>query len=157
MVTFKSTSKLSFPRYLSMPYAFARVGLIPGISLLFLAAIITWFSLRILITSAISSSYKAQPSHSLYFTPPAAPSYAELARASMRGANMPTLVEILVALSCLGFAVSYLVAIGECMPGLVSAIFPGIENSTGLVSSFAMDTRLWMFGMSFAIQCAPAK
>ncbi|KAJ3055270.1 hypothetical protein HK097_011001, partial [Rhizophlyctis rosea] len=133
---------------MSMPYAFARVGLLPGITLVLISAIATWFSLRILIASAQSPHHLAarNPSHPLtFFTPFSAPSYAALSRGSMGGSS-GWWVDMLVAMSCLGFAVGYLVAIGECMPRLVTSVVPGLVGVEGIVAGLLLNKHFWMFG-----------
>ncbi|KAJ3043059.1 hypothetical protein HDV00_005967 [Rhizophlyctis rosea] len=138
---------------MSMPYAFARLGLIPGVSLVLLSAIITWFSLRILISSAQFPHHlgaRTVTERLTFFTPSGAPSYAILSRTSM-GASSAWWVDLLVAMSCFGFAVGYLVAIGECMPRLVTTVLPGMEMGEGFLALLLMNKRFWMFAALFLL------
>lgn len=100
----------------SLPYAFQTVGVGTGALLLALAALSSWFSLHLLVASA-EMTYGSVEQASI-FVPLGVPSYSSIARRCM-GRKGAILADVAMALSCLGFATSYLVSIGEVMPVFV--------------------------------------
>ncbi len=123
---------------LSMPYAFATVGVLPGILLLSACAFATWFSLRILVSSSLmahsiclnevdamaSAAPASGGAHAFTLLSPGSyPTYGYLARVAF-GPKYAAWVDFAMAFGCFGFAVSYLTAIRDCMPRLFLFLLP---------------------------------
>ncbi|RKO83009.1 hypothetical protein BDK51DRAFT_48651 [Blyttiomyces helicus] len=150
-----------------MPFVLRHFGLVLGTLMVSLAAIGTWFSLRLLVSDAeaaqavhltlddvptaaphrilflrhTASNTVALPAcPQTFFTPKNTPSYATLARAAL-GRRAALAVDFAVAVSCLGFATSFLICIGDEMPVLIREIVP-LEFAGGLLE----NRTFWMFG-----------
>ncbi|KAI8924730.1 transmembrane amino acid transporter protein-domain-containing protein [Entophlyctis helioformis] len=138
---------------MSIPYAFATVGLGYGIFLVFASAAATWFSLRLLVSSAQlaygSASGGRIPSHTSLFIAQGEPSYGALAKTAM-GRRGAVWADIAMAVSCFGFAVSYLVAIADSMPAAAAYLFPADLVGSWL-AGVLQNPQFWIFAFIVVI------
>merc|ERR1719233_2389900 len=105
---------------LALPYAFSKMGVIIGASVMVISAIGTMFCLHILSI------------HSLQLRNP---SYSKLATMTMP--KFKVLVDFAIALMCFGNAIGYMCLIGDNIPDAISGIFP---DTKGLLIS----RRFWI-------------
>ncbi|KAI9204004.1 transmembrane amino acid transporter protein-domain-containing protein, partial [Polychytrium aggregatum] len=140
---------------LSMAYAFAAVGLLGGTLLVVISAAATWFSLRLLISSA----RLAHGPHPLQ-----EPSYGSLAALTIRSKFGRIVVDLIVAVSCMGMASSYIVAIGDVMPRFIADILgiDSVDPSMGMLSlsmgephafwiRILLSRQFWMIAFLFVL------
>ncbi|KAL2919386.1 hypothetical protein HK105_201030 [Polyrhizophydium stewartii] len=139
---------------MSLPYAFATVGLGFGSLLICVSAAATWFSVRLLISScqlAYGRGTGRVPAQSSLFVSEGEPSYAALAKTAM-GPHGAVWADIALAASCFGFAVSYLVSIADSMPQAAAFFFP--ESLVGpWIAVLVQSPKFWMF--AFLVIIAP--
>lgn len=60
--------------------------------------------------------------------------------------NLSILFEAAIAIKCFGVGVSYLIVIGDLMPGVVQGFAPGAEH----VASFLVDRQFWITAFMYA-------
>ena len=108
----------------SLPYAFSTIGLGMGTVFVIIAVWSTWFTLRLLVSAAqtVHGNPTAKFSASLH-SMDGEPSFSSIGQVLL-----PTwgsvLNDFVIFLACGGFAMSYIVSIGQCMPEIVKAILP---------------------------------
>eukprot|EP00743_Colponemidia_sp_Colp-15_P003816 GILK01004116.1.p1 GENE.GILK01004116.1~~GILK01004116.1.p1 ORF type:complete len:562 (+),score=86.08 GILK01004116.1:152-1687(+) len=102
---------------LSLPYAFSETGLLLGIILLFCAAVITVYSIVLLIKVRDSGGLK---------------SYEEAAVA-LFGHNFGIICEVNIVIFCFGTAVAYIVAIGDIIIPIADKVFEGSDSLVATV------------------------
>ncbi|EGF78404.1 hypothetical protein BATDEDRAFT_2177, partial [Batrachochytrium dendrobatidis JAM81] len=124
---------------MSIPYAFATVGIGYGSFLILCSAAATWFSVRLLISSAQLAYGTGEPS------------YGALARTAM-GRQGAMWADIAMSACCYGFAVSYLVSIADSMPKAAAVLFPEFIVGSWLYHLFQIP-QFWMF--AFLVLIAP--
>jgi len=111
-----------------MAYCFSIVGLILGIILAILSALVTWYSIRLLIFSGAHVPSKEV-------------SYSALARLTYP--RLKIWVDIVMVIFCLGIATTYLIAMGDMIPSLLETIF-------GKSIPWIFESRvLWLTGKYF--------
>jgi len=115
---------------LAFPYAYAKMGLIIGISITLLASLGTIFSLYLLSVQSIKQEN---------------PTFSKLAVLTMPKYKM--LVDFVFALMCFGNALGYILLIGDNAPDAISGIYPEAE---GLV----VNRRFWIV-MVVGLICFP--
>jgi Transmembrane amino acid transporter protein len=108
----------------SLPYAFSTIGLGMGTVFVVISVWATWFTLRLMISAAqtVHGSPNAKFSTSLQ-SMDGEPSFSSLGQV-MFSTYGSVLNDFVVFLACGGFAMSYIVSIGECMPEIVKAFLP---------------------------------
>ncbi|KAH6579259.1 hypothetical protein BASA61_010371 [Batrachochytrium salamandrivorans] len=131
---------------LSIPYAFATVGIGYGVLLVLCSAAATWFSVRLLISSAqlaYGTGTGRLPHQTSLFIAEGEPSYGALARTAM-GRQGAMWADIAMSACCFGFAVSYMASIADSMPRAAAAMFP--EYWVGSwVFALLQTPQFWMF------------
>ena len=136
----------------SLPYAFSTIGLGFGTLFVLVSVYTTWFSLRLLVLSAQQAhgggggggggrggrrrySYSLSVNHG-------EPSFSSIAQVAM-SPNVTVICDAVVALACLGFACSYLVSIGDCMPALVKGLLDK-ETVNAVWNGVLVNRYFWM-------------
>ncbi len=131
----------------SLPYAFSTVGLGLGTIFVLLAVWTTWFSLRMLVTSA----QKAHGNPSSKFSFSLASMKGEPSFSSIGQVTFSVLGSVIcdgvVVIACIGFAISYIVSIGECMPVITQALLSPLDTGYDILT----NRYFWMFGKRFDI------
>lgn len=127
----------------SIPFAFATVGVGSATVLLGLAAACTWFSLHLLVTCAEIAFANRVPARLSVFTPIGEPTYSSLAGASM-GRNGAALADLALAFSCFGFATSYLVSIGQIVPNVIMGYLVQDTYLPNWIIAIISSRLLWM-------------
>ncbi|OAJ44597.1 hypothetical protein BDV3_002235 [Batrachochytrium dendrobatidis] len=139
---------------MSIPYAFATVGIGYGSFLILCSAAATWFSVRLLISSAqlaYGTGTGRIPQQTSLFIQEGEPSYGALARTAM-GRQGAMWADIAMSACCYGFAVSYLVSIADSMPKAAAVLFPEFIVGSWLYHLFQIP-QFWMF--AFLVLIAP--
>ena len=130
----------------SLPYAFSTIGLGFGSVFVILSVWTTWFSLRLLVVSAQNAHGTPAAKHSYSLvSQDGEPSFSSIGQVVF-GRKGSAIMDIIVALACLGFAISYLVSIGDCMPSLMKGLMN--EESLNGSYSFLVNRYFWMIGKS---------
>ncbi|KND03556.1 uncharacterized protein SPPG_08901 [Spizellomyces punctatus DAOM BR117] len=127
---------------LSMAYAFGKLGPGLGTILLLLFAFFTRSSLRLLVTSAQRIPH--HDTRNARLTEPGTPSYATLARAAFGNSAAPV-VDAMMVLACLGFAISYLVMLMDGMPRVLWEVVPGWDGSGAWIVQVLSGGKFWLF------------
>ncbi|KAJ3302330.1 hypothetical protein HDV03_005163 [Kappamyces sp. JEL0829] len=133
----------------SLPYAFSTVGLGVGTFFVVLAVWTTWFSLRLLVNAAQKAhgNPQAKFSWSLHAMR-GEPSFSSIAQVAV-GPWQSIVCDLVVVMACMGFSISYLVSIGDCMPEFVS----GVLGSDHALSWLLTNRYFWM--LAFIMVVAP--
>ena len=111
---------------LSLPYAFSRVGIVVGILLLVSAAVISVFSIRLLLKCrqwTLLSSYEDLSFHCF-------------------GHRITVLVEVIILLFCFGTAAAYIVAVGDIVTPILSQTFSIILTKYFVMCIFTLCIML---------------
>lgn len=128
---------------LSIPFAFSMVGWGLGVVLVFFSMIGTWLSLRLLVASAeVAYSSGKVPVQTSIFIQEGEPSYGSLAHTAV-GRKSAAMADLIMALSCFGFSVSYLVSIGCVMPTIIQHMLP---YTNFWLSPLLLNQHFWSFG-----------
>ncbi|KAJ3320324.1 Clusterin-associated protein 1 [Boothiomyces sp. JEL0866] len=99
----------------------------------------TWFSLRLLVFSAELAHGQQRPKPFILVTTDGEPSFSSIGQAILPK-RLTILCDISVILGCLGFAVSYLISIGEGMP----EIFQYIIHQDSILYPILTNRFFWM-------------
>lgn len=99
----------------SIPIAFSVLGIGNGAALLLITSFIAWCTLHLLMMSAELASSKSSDDNTNLHNQV---SYSSIAHSSL-GFYAAVWADLIMAVSCFGFATSYLVSIGDVLPALV--------------------------------------
>ncbi|KAI8901352.1 transmembrane amino acid transporter protein-domain-containing protein [Globomyces pollinis-pini] len=127
----------------SLPYAFSTVGLGLGCVIVVLSIIGTWFTLRLLVLSAeITHGNAENPVPRILVESDGEASYSSISN-TILSPYLAKLSDIFVGIACFGFAVSYVVSIGDCMPQVVIDLIPDDSINT-MFMSILTNRYFWM-------------
>ncbi|KAL1922374.1 uncharacterized protein VTP21DRAFT_9913 [Calcarisporiella thermophila] len=109
---------------LAMPQAIASVGIIPGILLIIYSGFASGFGLYLLARCAARVNGRTS-------------SFFSVARITFPRAQI--LIDSAIAIKCFGVGISYLIIIGDLMPGIMHAIMPELQ-----LDSPMLGRRFWI-------------
>lgn len=110
------------------------------------AIVSTWFSLRLLVFSAELAHGQQRPRPFILITTDGEPSFSSIGQAVLP-TRLTILCDISVILGCLGFAVSYLISIGEGMP----EIFQYLASQDSILYPILTNRYFWMLAFLVVI------
>lgn len=121
------------------------MGVIPGTLILGVCAIATLFSLRLLVNSA-DTAYRngSRPWNQTPLLLKGEPSYGSIGHACL-GEPGAFISDLILAVSCFGFAASCLVEIGDCMPRLAYELFGPRTILQPFYIDILYDRDFWIF------------
>ena len=135
---------------LSIPYAIAGVGLFSGTVLLLICALASVISLRSLIVSTDKAFGipGRRPRRLSSWIQEGEPSYGALGH-HVFGTTGAVFVDIILAITSFGFAVSCFLEVGDCAPRLMTQLFGELNPETSLYIQFFYDRNFWILSKCF--------
>lgn len=117
---------------LAMPLAMSHMGIVLGVCVIIWAGLTSGFGLYLQVRCA---RYLERGSASFF------------ALSQITYPNAAIIFDAAIAIKCFGVAVSYLIIIGDLMPGVVK----GFREDLGNVA-FLDDRRFWVTGFMFVLE-----